>query len=136
MDDGQVEDHRMRVAGLGTGLRIVLGAKVEAMEQLGSWMDTCWTLGWTLVGHLNGHLVDRSRIIIDWSTELGATWLRIILVVKNRCDDECVSPCPTLLPYLLCLSYHWSPISNVTRSDTSEFCTEPKQSLSADMAEF
>ena len=95
-----------------------------------------------LDGHLNGHLVDRSRIIIDWSTELGATWvmagLRIILVVNNRCDDECVSPCPTLLPYLLCLSYHWSPISNVTRSDTSEFCTEPKQSgsLSADMAEF
>ena len=35
MDDGQVEDHKMRVAGLGTGLRIVLGAKVEAMEQLG-----------------------------------------------------------------------------------------------------
>ena len=47
MDDGQVEDHRMRVAGLGTGLRIVLGAKVEAMEQLG-FMD----------GHLDGHLVD------------------------------------------------------------------------------
>ena len=53
MDDGQVEDHRMRVAGLGTGLRIVLGAKVEAMEQLGfmdghlvdTWMDTWWTLG-------------------------------------------------------------------------------------------
>ena len=62
MDDGQVEDHRMRVAGLGTGLRIVLGAKVEAMvmEQLGFMdghlLDTWWTLGWTLAGHLDGHL--------------------------------------------------------------------------------
>ena len=61
MDDGQVEDHRMRVAGLGTGLRIVLGAKVEAMvmEQLGFMdghlVDTCWTLGWTLGGQVEDY---------------------------------------------------------------------------------
>ena len=67
MDDGQVEDHRMRMAGLGIGLRIVLGAKVEAMEQLGfmdghlldtwmnTWMDTCWTLEWTIVGQVEDY---------------------------------------------------------------------------------
>ena len=66
MDDGQVEDHRMRVAGLGTGLRIVLGAKVEAMvmEQLGfmdghlvdTWWTLGWTLGWTLEWTFGGHV--------------------------------------------------------------------------------